>query len=349
MKTTLALVVTIVALGCGDFHAPPEPSIVGLQNGVLQDASQPLVVQFSEPIDPSTLALEVADFDLDAEGRLPDERGDDETLNDYYAFSAPDGTEMGGSNTLSPDGRTLTITPRATFPIGPRLVLVVEPGLVGTNGVDTHARRKVPFGYAVKLDCHAPSTVMSSGYYFLLMNVKNPVAVQVQLYIDLRIANDGSFIGQFTKARRNPDPNRCPTPCKSTEACRLLPSPSCVIPSERADTVDEFPDWIPNTDTSIGGFTFTAKGCVIDQPDGSATFANLPADIKVESPNVTLRAVRLTARFLPSPDGPRATGSATADDVLLGTIESGPAQGDVLARAISAADAPSGIPAPPPP
>jgi hypothetical protein len=111
--------------------------------------------------------------------------------------------------------------------------------------------------------------------------------------------------------------------------------------------VDEFPDWVPNTDTSAGGFSFTAKGCVIDQPDGSATFANLPADIKVESPNVTLRAVRLTARFTPSPDGPRATGSATADDVLLGTIESGPAQGDVLARAILTG-APPGIPSPPP-
>src|SRR5205814_1326980 len=120
------------------------------------------------------------------------------------------------------------------------------------------------------------STRFRSGDFFFLAAVKAPITTQVQLFASIRLdAASGAFVGQFTNADRNKSPHRCPTRCKAGEVCRLLPAPACALPSDPAGSVDEFGDYVPN-DAPPTGYSFTAHGCAIDQPDGSAVFDTAP-------------------------------------------------------------------------
>ena len=145
-------------------------------------------------------------------------------------------------------------------------------------------------------------------------------------------SSNGEFDATFYGATRNPDPSRCSPACPTTDACRTLPGPAaCVAPSTTADSTDEYPDFVINTTASA--FSFKAKGCVVDQPDNTALFVNAPVDVFVTSPGVTLRNTKLTATFAADPQGVvRGSGNLSADDVLLGTAESGTGAGTLVAR-----------------
>jgi hypothetical protein len=87
--------------------------------------------------------------------------------------------------------------------------------------------------------------------------------------------------------------------------------------------------------TTSSAYSFQAEGCVVDQTDGTALFVNAPVDVFVTSPSVTLRNTKLTATFsVDSQNVLRGAGNLSADDVLLGTAESGPGAGTLEARAI---------------
>ena len=336
----------LAAPACEKFDAPPVPSLPDANGGQLADPAAPVVVAFSKPIKPETLKLEIARDITDVEGNLGDESGDPNgALSTLFTHDPEDG-DTGGTSELSPDGVTLRITPSTALPITPRLVLLVEPGLEDLAGTATHARRRVVFGYDVKLTCTKPSAILTAGKYFYLLDVKNPLTTQVQLLVSLRVAPNGEIVGQFTRAKRNPDAARCPMPCKSTEACRLLPAPACVIPSERAGTVDEYPDYVADSAPPTG-YSFTVHGCAEDAADGTASFVNLPVDVDVSSPMVTLRNTRFASTFRADPAGVvRGTGAITADDVLIGQISSGRGEGGISARRIP--DDVAGVPDPPP-
>jgi hypothetical protein len=233
------------------------------------------------------------------------------------------------------------------------LVLIVEPGLVDPeNGRSLTFRKKILFSYAFHLACDAPTTVVSSGSFFFLVDVTDPIGTQVKLWADLDIdSTTGKFSASFSKAYRNTDPSRCVPfglSCDDTQACRTLPAPACVAPSEVAGSPAEYPDFIAQPDPP--GFAFTAMGCIVDQGDGSATFGIVPVDIIVTSPDVTLRASTLTASFRPDSNGViQATGALTAEQVLLGTLDSGKGDGTLSGQQVPASSAPTNIPPPPTP
>jgi hypothetical protein len=336
---------------CQEYHGPPEASLAGATNGLLPDTKAPIVVLFSKPVDPPTLKLAIAPYVVDDEGNLPDEQGNtDAPLNALFSTDPTDG-DMGGVSTLSNDGKGLTITPTAALPAGAPLVLLLEPGLSDKAGVATRVRKRIVFGYEFDVKCDAPSTVFPSGTYFMLAAVKKPIPTQVRLFMAIEVDPvTGAFVGQFTKADRNPDPNRCPTPCdpsSMTPVCETLPAPpKCVPKSQQAGSVDEFPDYVPDPGPPAG-YSFTVKGCVVDQDDTRATFATLPVDVATPMPPVTLRNLTLKSLFALGDDGVlRATGSLSADDVLIGVTASGAAAGDVTARSIPADQVPAGLPQP---
>ena len=61
---------------------------------------------------------------------------------------------------------------------------------------------------------------------------------------------------------------------------------------------------------------------------------NAPVDVFVTSPSVTLRNTKLTASFaIDAQSVLRGAGNLSADDVLLGTSESGAGAGTLTARA----------------
>lgn len=348
MHKLLSILCLAAISACDVYDGPPEPSLVGANAGLLSDPAAPVVVSFDKPFDPNTLNLEIARYLIDDHGKLGDETGDPNGKLSLLFSHAPD-HEVGGTLEIAADRLSVTIHPSAALPITPRLVLLVEPGLADDAGTVTHARRKIVFGYQFDLTCSKPSAVLPAvGKYFFLIDVKEPVGTQVRLFASIFVdPQTGAFKSQFVRAGRNPDPNRCPSPCMSNEACQLLPSPMCVVPSARAGSTDEFPDFIADT-TSPATFQFTATGCVVDQPDGTAQFVNAPVDVFVTSPSVTLRNTRLTSQFAKDAQGVlRVSGALSADEVLLGTISSGMGVGGLDGRLLPDSLAPSNIPDPP--
>jgi hypothetical protein len=349
MRPLLALApLVVLAAGCAVFDAPPEVSIDGLTSGLLADPTVPIVLAFSKPPVPSTVKMEIAKYIVDSQGLLGDEPGNTlgMPLQTLWTHDPVNG-DTGGMSVLAADGSTMTVTLSVPPPVGPELVLLVEPGLSDAAGTVTVARRQLVFGYQSMLTCDMPAHVMPSGVYFFLVAVDMPIAVQIQLFGDVSIDGaTGQITGQFTKAKRNPDPNRCSPPCPSTDACQLVPSQMCVTPSTVAGSVDEFSDYVPNPDAPTG-FSFMATGCAIDQGTSMSAFATAPVDVAVTSPMVTLRNTALSSSFTLGSDGVlRGTGSLTADAVLIGTIDSGSGEGDLTARSVAPGLVPPGVPGP---
>ncbi len=333
LHTLLALALSSLA-GCATYDGPPRVTLDDLEDGVLSDAKVPVVVRFSEPIDTATLHVKLVKVTTDPEGNLGDEDDDPATELSPIFSHDPGEEEVGGDGTLGEDDQTFTIRPYVPLPVGPKLAVLLEPGLSDRDGHATTARRRISFAYQSKLDCNAPTKLFPSGNYFFLVDVKKPLPAQVQLFAAVAVdLETGRTRAQFTNADRITTPGRCPTECKTTEACRLVPSPACVPPSEKAATAEEFSDYVPNFSPPLG-YSFSTTGCVQDQPDGTVVFANAPADVEVMSPHVTLRNARLTTSFTKEGDVLRGQGSFTVDAVLLGTTASGSGEGGLSARSI---------------
>jgi hypothetical protein len=336
---------------CEEYDGVPYGHIAGLDNGSLTDRTAPLVVAFDKPVLTASAKVEVVRLVLDQEGNLGDEDSDPNTSLDtlfaYDGSSTDDPT--GGTASWSQDRTQLTITPAVGFPVAEKLAVLLEPGLSDDRGHAYIARERLPFSYEVKLSC-APSADFTSGAYFFLADVKKPIAVQVQLLaiIDVDPAT-GKFVGEFVNADRNKDPSRCAPAglsCNDTEACRTLPMPACVAPSEKAASPDEYPDFLPNYDPPTG-FSFTVHGCVDGKSSDKTLFVNIPVDVHVQSPNVSLTSTILTASFAKDDKGVlRGDGAIAADHVLLGTADSGKAEGVVSARSIPMGEEPKGLKGP---
>ena len=347
----------LAAAGCGVYDQPPQAYLPEAHEHILADATAPLVVAFSEPIDPATLRLKVVRHDIDVEGRLADEDDDPSTnLTVLYEHRSPaeaiasdDGQiDVGGKGRLDETGTVFTIDLQTTMPIGPRLAVLVEPGLTDPDAKSTsHIRQAVEFGFQFGCEDGQSSLLFPSGTYFFLVDVATPIETQIQLWGAIDVDNaHGSFIGQFTNADRDATQS-CPFSCPSEQVCRLLPTPACVSPSERAGTVDEYPDYVPN-DQPPTGYSFTVLGCVRDEDDGTITFGNAPADAIVQSPAVTVKGIDLTASFAFDGQGAlRGSGSFVAEQVYLGTTASGAGTGVHTVRLVPDDEVPPGIPQPP--
>lgn len=334
--------------GCSSYDAPPSATLVGLQEGLLPDSAAPLLLQFSEAVDPATVRVRVGAFITDGEGNLGDEDADPNTTFTPDFVHEP-GLEDSGGTSAWLDDRTLRIAIDSLPPVGQSRVVVLEPNLADLQGHVTDVRQKILFGYEFSCKGQAGSKLFPDGAYMFLVDVESPIEAQIQMYAVVRSdPSDGRFLAQFTNADRNRDPNRCPEPCSGDDACQTIPVVQCIAPSTKMGTVDEYPDWLPNTVPPVG-FSFTVGGCVEDQEDGSVAFANQPTDVKIESPPVTVRGTRLAASFTVDAEGVlRGIGTMQGDDVLLFESPSGPGTGSLTARILPEADVPPDLPQPPP-
>lgn len=342
--TALALLAPLLA-ACAVYDAPPSAAIDGLENGLLPAGSS-LDVVFSEPIDPATLRLSVVPLVTDVEGNLADEDDKDETKLEPLFTHDPAGADSGGTGELLESNTVFRIVPSKPLPVGPKLAILIEGGLADLEGNDTGVRTRLTFAYPVQGG--DGTTQLTSGVYFFLFNIEKPIGVQIQIMADLRVDSEtGDVLAQFTSADRNMDPDRCPTPCKATEACRLLPEPACVTPSERAGDVDEYSDFVPHPDPPTG-FSFTVHGSAGDLPDGSTGFVTVPTTLTVQMPPVEAIDLAITCSFKTEEDGVlRCQGNSGASDVKIGGSSAGAAEGTSTGRLVPAAEAPKDLPAPP--
>jgi hypothetical protein len=328
------------ALGCEKYDAPPEPIIVGLVDGVLPDFNAPVVLDFHEAVKEGSLEVRVVLVEVDEEGDLV------EAPTVYFDSKRPEG----GSATFNEARTRYTIALDATLPVGPRLAIEIAPGLADDLGNKWEATQLLEFAYGFRCDREAPMpTTFPSAVHFMLANVEKPLAVQLKLMADIRVdAATGTYVGQFTDADRDPA-TECGLSCAAEEVCRTLPEAECVLPSDQAQTPDEYPDFIHNPP----GFSFTIEGCAIDLPDGSwgfATFADESVDVEVSMPEVVVADIRFNASFALDGAGVlRGGGSFTAADILLGPTmaESGAGSGSVALRSIPPDEIKPGLPAPP--
>lgn len=338
MKKLLFVLLLCLFSACEKYVPPPSVDLVGLTGNTLADPKAPLVISFGKPVDPATVKIRIAFSDTDVEGDLPP--------NDQLRIIIehdPSDREIGARAELSPDNASLVLYPDGALPVGPKLVLVAEAGLKSTDGFERHYRTVVPFSYAVTCK-QARSEKLTSGVYFLLLEVEEPLGTQIQLFgaLDIDPAT-GRVSGQFTNADRNLDNSRCPGGCGASDACRLLPAPACVPPSTRAATADEYPDWLPNATPPVG-YSFFVEGCAADDRDG-AGLLTAPATMVVQQPPVTVAGLVMTAFF--AADG-HASGTLSADVVSLGGNPIGPGKGTMSAIRIPDAVVPANVPRPDP-
>lgn len=336
----IAIVASTVGLSCTEFHGPPEVSVVGISGKRLEDPRAPIEIAFSKAIDPSTLEVSIAYNDHDIEGDLPDEKTPPEPLRTiFFHDSDPDEPEIGGSSELVDGARLLRIDLLAAPPVGPEFVVVIEPGLMDAERrAVTKERIRIPFAYDFKCTGTKGTKLFPPfGYYFFVANIAKPIDTQMRAWAAMKVNQEtGAFVAQFTSAFRDRDPSRCDPPCSDTEACRVHPGPpTCVIPSEKAGSGDEFPDWEP-TDVPPIGYSFRVTGCIEDTGPDSAGFNNASIDVVVQKPPVSVRGVSLNSGFVVDEEGVlRGTGAFTGDQVFIGTTPSGPGTGSQTMRSVS--------------
>ncbi len=343
-RSIITLVALLAALsqGCTKFDAPPQVTVAQLEDGILPDPQAPVVLQFAEPVVAGSLVVKIVKVDTDDEGEL---------LPDVDVFFDSTVMEM-GTATLSDDRTRYTIDVERTLPVGPRLGLLISPGLADDEGNEWTATQLIEFAYGFTCDAEDETpTTFPSAVHFMLVDVEEPLSAQLQLIADIRVNEmTGTFIGQFTNADRDQsiDCSQFGLTCADNEVCRTLPEPACVVESERVIAPDEYPDFTANN-VPPSGYSFTVRGCVRDQDDGSWAFTNDPVDVEVAMPQVVVSAVGFNASFAITDGVLRGDGTFTALDVLLGAdmISSGPGAGSVRMRDIPTDEIKPGVPGPP--
>jgi hypothetical protein len=344
MALAMGIVMGMAAVSsCQTYEPPPTATLQNLTNGILKNSLAPLVLHFNTPVDPSTVSVEVAPFDIDSYGNLPDETQDGGTLDVLLRHTPSADTNV--KATFSSDHLSLTLVPMPPelLPIGPSLVVLVEPGLTSTaTATELHYRQRIPFSYAVECG-QAHATKFKSGPYFFLLQVNKPLGVELKVFAAIDVnAVSGAFVGQFTAALRNSDPSRCHPACTGGEVCQLIPNEQCVEMSAPPTSVFEWSDFVPKTDAP-NGYTFEMHGCAVDEGDqGAVNILTAPGELKVTSPNVTIEGLKFTAQFVPVKGGlVQASGSLTATKTLLGAANLGPGAGTLTALSIPEAGAPT--------
>ncbi len=342
--------------GCEVYDAPPRVSIVGAVEGVLSGDGTSLDLELSEGVDPATLRIKVVRLETDIEGMLADEDADEATVLTPLFEWVGDASEAGGVATggtgelvrVEGKARALRIRPTGSFPVGPKLAVLVEPGLADLAGNTTGPRERIAFSYQFTCQGGVGTQVFESGVYFFLLDVVQPVGVQIQLFVSFSVDPvTGQLIATATNADRDRE-QECPMACDpDSEVCRLLPEPACVAPSTKAGSVDEYSDFVPNVEPPVG-YSFVLQGCAQDLGADKAGVATLPAELVVQQPAVTASGLVMTSEFGPDASGVlRGNGSLTAAEIFLGTIPTGPGQGTFTARLVPPDEVPPGVPAPP--
>ena len=182
------LFTALMILGACTYNPPPEVTLEPPEAGVFT-SGDPLVLSFSEPIDPGTLKITIWPDDRDIEGVLPP--GTESLL----ATCAPG--EMCGSTTLSvtDDGLSAVVQldPDDLGQPDVPLLLEVQPGLsdleqntTGTNFVFDFQFQPAPIENAGPIE-------FDEGYYIIVSVIEDPLPAVLTLAAHIVAQDDGTF------------------------------------------------------------------------------------------------------------------------------------------------------------
>ena len=184
----MVLSVAFVLFGCEEYNPPPEakmvPSTGSYQPGELVKLS------FSEPIDSSTLILNIWPNNRDEEGAfLPD-------VQPLISGCVPG--SCGENNTLTIDddglGATLTLDPEGLGKPNVPLVLEITSDLKDTGGNQRGVSRWFDFKFSYT-DCpeQAEDVQFQEGIYLLVGSTTEPLPAALRLVSHFKMLPDGRF------------------------------------------------------------------------------------------------------------------------------------------------------------
>ncbi|MFO0567820.1 MAG: hypothetical protein U0263_19325 [Polyangiaceae bacterium] len=338
------------SFGCQKFDPPPEPNVVGLDNGVMTTApDEPVVLEFSEPFVESSLRLKLVKAIKDSEGNLLDEQSPPDLegfrASTLVAFdgAARDDDERSFGASFELTNTSLVIDQEKAFGVSEPYLLLIEPGLEDLDGHQTVPRIRKPFTYELQ---GGGSTLLPTGYYYFILNVEY-LATQIQVFTYMEVDPvTGAWRASFTNANRLEKLNKrpeCPASCPTdTPVCALIPTVRCVKPSEKQTSLEQFVDFLPEVDPP-NGYKFIADGFAKDQANATTAFGTSPflIEVTVGTGGVLVDAenTRISGVFRKHDDGRwRATGSLSVEVVKLNGIGNSPTKGTFEAMSLTDAE-----------
>lgn len=366
-----SLLTSLAALtGCGDFDPAPDVSLQGnTQSRMSTSTDAPLVIAFTEPVLKKSLRVKLLALrrgDLDGEGNLPDEpeyRGghpdrelfDSRVLTTYDAGTPTDASTLGFTWSLSNDRRTLTLEHTASLSLSTPYLLLFEPGLEDDTGHATVPRMRIPFTFPLS---GGGPTKLATGYYFFNMNLAY-LSQQLQLSAKLDIDQaTGDWSGIFTDADRVTSehlkvPRDGCGPCSGGKVCKLSGGFSCVLPSDKILSLEEWTDLFPVPEPKADGappgtpdgYTFRVTGYARDEADGSIAFGTAPfviditigGGVRIQTLGTVINGVFRPETYAGA-DRLVAAGNVSVDAVQVNGGAPSPTTGDLTAMTLSDAE-----------
>lgn len=269
---------------CEEYNAPPDVEIALPEGGAFL-SGETIRLQFTEPIDTSTLTIQV----------WPTERGTSRVpltkdVQPIISSCIPGNNEACGDLNLRVDESgmwaEIDIDGDMSMP-GVPLVLEVLPGLADAEGNQTGISRFFDFQFRFPVeDCDSSTNVnFDDGVYILSATVNKPMTAVLTLVSHMVTLPDGQFalagakgapIGNAPKNERDPKKIK-----------------------------------IPDDET---GFALFTKGCVFKLNNGRRLLGTEPVDVELPVLNLVLKlsGVRIFAEIKPNPD--------TGKDRIEGTL-----------------------------
>jgi hypothetical protein len=202
----------ILALGACETYDPPPEAFLAVPEKGTYEVGEPLLITFSEPINPESLLLRVwpaGPEDITIEGEFV---AGLKPVLETCSISDCSGAEL----TINEDnsGAELTLSDPAFDEAKVAWVLEIASGLKDTAGRTTGAAYHYDFQFMPSTQGNGDPIEFESGVYHMVADIEKPLPVVLSLYLDMQIHEDGDgrivgakvkALGQAPKNTTNPD------------------------------------------------------------------------------------------------------------------------------------------------
>ncbi len=185
MRAHLAIPAAALLASACVYDGPPEVRLVAPEGGTFV-RGDPLRLEFSEPIDPSTLVLRIWPNRRDGEGELAS--GLEPRLPDCTPGSSCGATRLA----VADDARsaTLTLDEELGRPDVP-LILEVAEGLGDEGGAKTGVASLFDFQFRHTRKANEEPVEFDQGVYVIVAEIADPIPAVLTLITETRVAPDG--------------------------------------------------------------------------------------------------------------------------------------------------------------
>jgi hypothetical protein len=266
-----AVFAVITAGGCVEYDAPPDATLVRPDEGAFE-VEEPLMLEFSEPIDPDSLSVRVWPNERDAEGELA------QAVQPLVEPCTPDNSPCDTLTlTVADDAQSASVEwSEALKETGRPLLLEVLTGLADDEGNKTGVNYLFDFQFRGKRRLNDEPVDFDNGIYVIGASVENPLPAVLTLVSDLRVLESGDFVLAGASAKVNDD-----------------------APKASVEPEDVY------VNTTSKGWSVYATGFVTLQDDGARLLETDPFDafVPLGTFDVYLDQVRIFATIKKDEDG----------------------------------------------